>query len=130
VEPPANLVEAMNLQMTAERRRRAVVAEAEGSKEAVILQAQGRLEAANLDAQARERLAEAEGRAVQLVADAAAGAGREALSYFIAEKYIRAVEALAANPSTKTLVVPLESASMAGGIAQAMAVLNQPPASR
>ena len=126
VEPPANLVEAMNLQMTAERRRRAVVAEAEGSKEAVILQAQGRLEAANLDAQARERLAEAEGRAVQLVAQAAAGAGTQALSYFIAEKYIRALEALAANPASKTLIVPLESASMAGGIAQAMAVLNPP----
>ena len=60
VEPPASLVEAMNLQMTAERRRRAVVAEAEGQREAVVLEARGRKEAADLDAQARERLAEAE----------------------------------------------------------------------
>jgi regulator of protease activity HflC (stomatin/prohibitin superfamily) len=96
----------------------------------VILQAEGRLQAANLDAQARERLAEAEGRAVQLVAQAATGAGTQALSYFIAEKYIGALEALAANPASKTLIVPLESASMAGGIAQAMAALNPSAAPR
>lgn len=131
VEPPANLVEAMNLQMTAERRRRAVVAEAEGKREAVVLEAQGRKEAADLDAQARERLAEAEAKAVTSVALASEGAGNAALSYFVAEKYIKALEALAANPSTKTLIMPMETASMAGHIAQVMAVLaanNPPPA--
>jgi len=131
VEPPANLVEAMNLQMTAERRRRAVVAEAEGKREAVVLEAQGRKEAADLDAQARERLAEAEAKAVTSVALASEGAGSAALSYFVAEKYIKALEALAANPSTKTLIMPMETASMAGHIAQVMAVLaanNPPPA--
>lgn len=129
VEPPANLVEAMNLQMTAEHRRRAVVAEAEGKREAVVLEAQGRKEAADLDAQARERLAEAEARAVTSVAQASEGAGNAALSYFVAEKYIKALEALAANPSTKTLIMPMETASMAGQIAQVMAVLaaNNPP---
>ncbi|MEI6162457.1 MAG: SPFH domain-containing protein, partial [Roseococcus sp.] len=129
VEPPANLVEAMNLQMTAERRRRAVVAEAEGKREAVVLEAQGRKEAADLDAQARERLAEAEAKAVTSVALASEGAGNAALSYFVAEKYIKALEALAANPSTKTLIMPMETASMAGQIAQVMAVLaaNNPP---
>jgi regulator of protease activity HflC (stomatin/prohibitin superfamily) len=123
VEPPASLVEAMNLQMTAERRRRAVVAEAEGRREAVVLEARGRKEAADLDAQARERLAEAEARAVESVARAAEGAGSAALSYFIAEKYIKALEALAANPAAKTLIIPMETASMAGGIAQVMATL-------
>jgi len=124
VEPPASLVEAMNLQMTAERRRRAVVMEAEGKREAVVLEAQGRKEAADLDAQARERLAEAEARAVQSVASAAEGAGNAALSYFIAEKYIKALEALAANPSAKTLIIPMETASLASSIAQVMATLN------
>jgi regulator of protease activity HflC (stomatin/prohibitin superfamily) len=123
VEPPANLVEAMNLQMTTERRRRAVVAEAEGKREAVVLEAQGRKEAADLDAQARERLAEAEAKAVTSVALASEGAGNAALSYFVAEKYIKALEALAANPSTKTLIMPMETASMAGQIAQVMAVI-------
>lgn len=123
VEPPASLVEAMNLQMTAERRRRAVVAEAEGQREAVVLEARGRKEAADLDAQARERLAEAEAKAVESVARAAEGAGSAALSYFIAEKYIKALEALAGNPATKTLIIPMETSSMAGGIAQVMATL-------
>lgn len=130
VEPPANLVEAMNLQMTAERRRRAVVAEAEGKREAVVLEAQGRKEAADLDAQARERLAEAEAKAVSSVATAAEGAGNAALSYFVAEKYIKALEALAANPASKTLIMPMETASLAGQIAQVMAVIaaNNTPA--
>jgi len=123
VEPPASLVEAMNLQMTAERRRRAVVAEAEGKREAVVLEARGRKEAADLDAQARERLAEAEAHAVEAVARAAEGAGSAALSYFIAEKYIKALEALAGNTATKTLIVPMETSSMAGQIAQVMATL-------
>ena len=37
VEPPENLVRAMNLQMTAERERRATVMRAEGDKAALIL---------------------------------------------------------------------------------------------
>src|SRR5690606_25992123 len=46
----AELQEAMNLQMTAERHRRAVVTKANGDKEAEILQAQGMREAAILRA--------------------------------------------------------------------------------
>ena len=88
-----------------------------------MLEARGRKEAADLDAQARERLAEAEAKAVESVARAAEGAGSAALSYFIAEKYIKALEALAANPASKTLIIPMETASMAGGIAQVMATL-------
>ena len=84
IEPPANLVMAMNLQMTAERERRATVARAmgereaaiaraEGAKQATVLEAQARFEAAQQDAAARERLAEAEARATNSVAAAAAG---------------------------------------------------------
>lgn len=73
IEPPASLVAAMNLQMTAERERRATVARAmgereaavaraEGQKQAAVLEAEARLEAAMKDDAARERLAEAEAR--------------------------------------------------------------------
>ena len=146
IEPPANLVAAMNLQMTAERERRATVARAmgereaavaraEGAKQATVLEAEGRLEAANRDAAARERLAEAEANATRSVAQAAAGAGAEALRYFIAQKYVDAVGRLAANPSGRTLVIPLETGGLAGGIAQAVAAMQlgqaetRPPAS-
>ncbi|MBL6079418.1 SPFH/Band 7/PHB domain protein [Belnapia sp. T18] len=138
VEPPENLVRAMNLQMTAERERRATVMKAEGDraaaiqraegeKQALVLQAEGRQQAALRDAEARERLAEAEARATEMVAAAAAGAGGDALRYFIADKYVKAFEALAANPASKLVVVPMEASAMAGGITQAMELLRQGP---
>ena len=42
IEPPENLIRAMNLQMTAERERRAVVARADGEREAEIKRPEGR----------------------------------------------------------------------------------------
>jgi regulator of protease activity HflC (stomatin/prohibitin superfamily) len=124
IEPPDNLIRAMNLQMTAERERRATVARAEGEKQALVLQAEGRRDAAFRDAEARERLAEAEANATRLVAEAAAGMGGEALRYFVAEKYVKAFEALAANPSSRLVVVPMESAALAGAVTQAMELLR------
>src|SRR3954447_18967589 len=137
VEPPENLVRAMNLQMTAERERRATVMKAEGDraaaiqraegeKQALVLAAEGRQQAAMRDAEARERLAEAEAKATQMVAEAAAGAGEAALRYFIADKYVKAFEAMGTNPANKLVVVPMESAGLAGGIAQALELLRVP----
>ena len=135
IEPPANLVAAMNLQMTAERERRATVARAmgereaeiaraEGAKQATVLQAEARLEAAGKDAVARERLAEAEAYATRTVAEAAAGSGGEALRYFIAQRYVEAIGRLAANPNGRTLIMPLETSGLASGIAQAVAAMQ------
>ncbi len=124
IEPPENLIRAMNLQMTAERERRATVARAEGEKQALVLQAEGRRDAAFRDAEARERLAEAEANATRLVAEAASGMGGEALRYFVAEKYVKAFEALASNPSSRLVVVPMESAALAGAVTQAMELLR------
>ncbi len=138
IEPPANLVQAMNLQMTAERERRATVARAngereaeiaraEGAKQARVLEAEGGLAAALKDADARVALAEAEAKATQVVAAAAEGSGGEALRYFVAMKYVEAITALAANPSGRTLVMPIESAGLAGGITQALAAMQMGP---
>jgi regulator of protease activity HflC (stomatin/prohibitin superfamily) len=131
IEPPENLIRAMNLQMTAERERRAVVARAdgereaaikraEGEKQALILQAEGRQEAAIRDAQARVQLATAEGEATRLVSEAATRYGQSGLRYFIADRYVRAFQALASAPNTRLVVVPMESSALAGGIVQAM----------
>ena len=135
IEPPANLVVAMNLQMTAERERRATVARAlgereatitraEGAKQATVLEAEARLESAMKDAEARERLAGAEAEATRVVAAAAEGAGAEALRYFVAQKYVEAIGKLAANPSGRTLVIPLESSALAGGITGALEAMR------
>ena len=135
IEPPENLVRAMNLQMTAERERRATVARAmgereaavaraEGQKQATVLEAEARLEAAMKDAAARERLAEAEANATRSVAAAASGEGAEALRYFIAQKYVEAIGLLAANPNGRTLVIPIETGALAGGITQAIEAMR------
>lgn len=137
IEPPDNLIRAMNLQMTAERERRATVAKAEGEREAeikraegekqaLILSAEGRREAAFRDAEARERLAEAEANATRAVAEVASGAGTDALRYFIADKYVKAFDTLAGNNAQKLVIVPMESSALAGGIAQAMELLRAP----
>lgn len=147
IEPPDNLIRAMNLQMTAERERRATVAKAEGEREAevkraegekqaLILAAEGRREAAFRDAEARERLAEAEAKATQMVADAASGAGMDALRYFISDKYVKAFESLAQSHNQKLVIVPMESSALAGGVVQALELMRgtseggAPPAPR
>ena len=127
IEPPENLIRAMNLQMTAERERRAAVARAEGEKQALVLAAEGRRDAAMRDAEARERLAQAEANATRMVSEAAAGSGADALRYFVAEKYVKAFESIAASPASRLVVVPMESAALAGGIAQVMELLKAAP---
>lgn len=137
IEPPADLVAAMNTQMMAERERRAVVmraqgdreaaiARAEGAKAAQVLEAEGRLEAARRDAEARERLAEAEAAATRSVAAAAQEGGAPALNYFLSDRYIQAFGKLAGNPASKLVVVPVESASLAGGVTAALELFRQP----
>jgi regulator of protease activity HflC (stomatin/prohibitin superfamily) len=136
IEPPENLIRAMNLQMTAERERRAVVARADGEREAeikkaegekqgLVLRAEGRQLAAVRDAEARIALAEAEARATQLVSEAAAKFGNAGLQYFIADRYVRAFQSLAAAPNTRLVIVPMESVGLAGGIVQAMQLLKE-----
>jgi len=137
IEPPENLIRAMNLQMTAERERRATVAKADGDREAAIMRAEGqkqsqvlaaegRQQAAERDAGARERLAQAEAAATRMVAEAAAAGGEPALRYFVAQKYVEAFSAMASSPNSRLVVVPMEATAMAGGIAQAMELLRAP----
>jgi regulator of protease activity HflC (stomatin/prohibitin superfamily) len=127
----------MNLQMTAERERRAAVAKAEGEKQAAVLRAEGakqalvlaaegRQQAANRDAEARERLAAAEATATRSVAAAAADGGEAALRYFVATRYVEAFQAMAAAPNSRLVVVPMEAVALAGGITQALQLLQQP----
>jgi regulator of protease activity HflC (stomatin/prohibitin superfamily) len=135
IEPPQNLILAMNLQMTAERERRAAVARAEGErqaailraegeKQALILAAEGRQQAALRDAEARVALARAEAEATQMVSEAATQFGQAGLRYFIATSYVRAFQALASAPNTRLVVVPMESSALAGGIVQAMELIR------
>ncbi len=128
ISPPADLVAAMNRQMKAERDKRAQVLEAEGSrqsevlraegeKQSQILEAEGRREAAFRDAEAREREAEAEATATRLVSEAIQNGNPQAINYFIAQRYVEALEAVASAPNQKLIMMPLEASGVIGSLA-------------
>lgn len=124
----AELQEAMNLQMTAERHRRAVVTKANGDKEAEILQAQGMREAAILradgekqaailTAEAREREAQAEAQATRDVSEAIRAGDIQALQYFLGLKYVEAIQQIGQGENSKLVLMPLEASGLTGAVA-------------
>ncbi|MQX37397.1 SPFH domain-containing protein [Roseospira navarrensis] len=117
ISPPRDLVESMGRQMKAERDKRAAILVAQGEKQATILEAEGRREAAWRDAEARERLAEAEARATTLVSEAIGAGGMGAVNYFIAQKYVEALQSLAVAPNQKVLLLPMETTGVLGSLA-------------
>ena len=128
IQPPRDLIDSMARQMKAEREKRANILEAEGHRAsevlraegetaATILEAEGKREAAFRDAEARERLAEAEAKATMLVSEAIAKGGVQAINYFVADKYVGALKALATAPNQKVLMLPVEATSILGSLA-------------
>lgn len=122
------LQEAMNLQMTAERHRRAVVTKANGDKEAEILQAEGMRQAAVLRAEgekqaailiaeAREREAQAEAQATRDVSAAIRDGDVQAIQYFLGMKYVEALQQIGQAENSKLVLMPLEASGITGAVA-------------
>ena len=127
IRPPMDISEAMARQMKAERLKRAEILEAEGDrqsrilraegdKQSAILKAEGKREAAFRDAEAREREAEAEAKATELVSNAIASSGNQAINYFIAQEYTKAVGKFAESPNAKTILMPFEATQLIGSL--------------
>jgi len=85
--------------------------------EAVVLEAEGRKEAAFRDAEARERFAQAEAKATEMVSNAIAQGNVQAINYFVANNYVKALEALAKAPNQKVIMMPLEASTVIGSLA-------------
>jgi len=128
IQPPQDLIDSMARQMKAEREKRAVILDAEGlrqseilkaegEKQAVVLEAEGRKEAAFRDAEAREREAEAEARATTMVSEAISRGDIQAINYFVAQKYVDALQHIGSAPNQKLVLMPLEASSVIGSIA-------------
>lgn len=136
IEPPRDIQQSMELQMRAERERRAAVTNAEASKRAVILEAEGsresqvrraegEKEAAILRAQglaeARMAMAEAEAQAIAKIA--ASLPPGEAATYLLGLKYMEALPSLAQGKGT-TVFLPTEAAGAMGAIAALRKVMD------
>ncbi|MGC8836918.1 MAG: SPFH domain-containing protein [Anaerolineae bacterium] len=128
ISPPEEIRQRMELQMTAEREKRAEILRAEGKKQAAILEAEGEasaevkraeaikqariLEAEGL-AQARLLIAEAEARSLQCLEERI---GKEkAAEYLIALKYLESLQAIANGQATKVFL-PVEATGILGAL--------------
>jgi len=128
IEPPRDIQQSMELQMRAERERRAAVTNAEASKRAAILEAegvqqsqvsraQGEMEAAVLrakgQAQARLAMADAEAQAIQRISAAMPAA--DVALYLLGLKYLDALPALTQGKGS-TIFLPAEAAGVMGAL--------------
>ena len=128
IEPPREIQQAMELQMRAERERRAAVTQAEAGKRAAILEsegvresqiqrAEGEKEAAVLRAQgmaeARLAMAQAEAEALQRIAGALPE--NQAAMYLLGLKYLEALPVLSQGKGT-TIFLPTEATGVMGAV--------------
>ncbi|GAA5785840.1 paraslipin [Chitiniphilus shinanonensis] len=150
--PPAEILRAMQAQITAEREKRARIAQSEGvrqeqinlasgEREAAIQRSQGEMQAAINESegqkQAQINMATGEAEALRLVARANAEAiaavghaielegGIEAVNLKIAEQYVAAFSNIAKQGNT--MLLPTNASDIATLVATATSVIRQQP---
>lgn len=136
INPPADIRDAMEKQMRAERDRRAAILEAEGLKRARILESEGVMEAqinraegekksqilaAEAEAETRVKVAQAEAEAISKITNAISGSNTRSdpANYLVAMRYIDTLKEMVAGKDSKTIYMPYEATgilSSVGGI--------------
>ncbi|MGI8929859.1 MAG: SPFH domain-containing protein [Candidatus Limnocylindria bacterium] len=119
IVPPRDIQDAMNRQMSAERNRRALITESEGTRQATINVAEGDKQSnilrAEGDRQSQILKAEGYANALQTIFAAASGIDEKTMSL----QYLDALKALANGESTKW-IVPMELSELTRPITAAM----------
>ena len=142
INPPADVLSAMEKQMRAEREKRAVILTSEGIRDAKINEAEGEKQRVIKESEAAklQQINEAQGQAEAILAVATATAeglkqvagavsiagGPEAMQLRIAEDYVEQLGKLA--QSSNTLVLPANLTDIGSMIALATNILKKPGA--
>src|SRR5438270_13993579 len=139
ITPPKDVLAAMEKQMRAEREKRAVILTSEGGRDAAVNTAEGQKQQLikQSEAERQKKVNEAEGQASAILAVATATAegirkvadaiqapgGFQAVQLRVAESYIAEFGKLA--KTSNTMILPTNTADVAGMIATAMSVIRQ-----
>ena len=108
ITPPESIRRTMELQMQAERNRRAEILRAEGEAQAKVLQA------------------EAEARAIRQITEAVSNhKGADPVNYLLAVKYVEALKEVAGGQQNKTVYLPYEASNLLGSLAGIKDLFNK-----
>ncbi|MAE47151.1 MAG: hypothetical protein CMJ86_09700 [Planctomycetes bacterium] len=121
IDPPVTVREAMEMQMRAERERRAAILEAEGVKQSKILRAEGERGALIAEAegarQGRILRAEGEAESLAVVSGALEREQMNPADYLIAMKYLSTLSEIGVGSGgDKTVFLPFESSAALGSL--------------
>jgi regulator of protease activity HflC (stomatin/prohibitin superfamily) len=138
IQPPQTILKAMELQVAAERQKRANVLESEGKRQATINHAEAekaevvlaseasytsQVNRARGEAEAILLVAEANAKSIEVVAKAIKQTGgSDAVSLKVAEKYVEAFAELAKE--NNTIIVPANIGDPSAAIAQALSIFK------
>ncbi|MBN8531390.1 MAG: paraslipin [Alphaproteobacteria bacterium] len=139
INPPNSVLKAMELQVAADRQKRASILESEGKRQAQINNAEGSKQELVLKSEGAmtEQINKAKGEAAAIlaVAEATAGGiekialaitksgGEQAVALRIAEQYVEAFKKLAQESTT--VLLPSQAGDVGGMVAQALTVFDR-----
>lgn len=139
ITPPNTVLKAMELQVAADRQKRAEILQSEGQRQAKINMAEGakqevvlnseaaltdQVNRAKGEAEAIIAVAEATAKGIEMIAKAiAAPGGQEAISLRVAEQYVTAFSKLA--KTSTTVLLPANANDTGSMVAQALTVFDQ-----
>jgi regulator of protease activity HflC (stomatin/prohibitin superfamily) len=138
IRPPSNVLKAMELQVAAERQKRADILESEGKQQATINLAEADKRQVVLGSEAamtdQINRAKGQGEAIRTVAEATAqginsiassiiqNGGKDAVALRVAEKYVEAFKELA--KANNTLIIPANANDIGSVVAQALTIFD------